>query len=60
MIRRVKVVITESLSLPRFSVEEGFEWEVRPDRLTKDGFTLGGGFVKNSQFKVNGFVERKT
>jgi hypothetical protein len=53
MIRRVKAEFTRTLHLPRFTVNKGDKWEVRVDRLQKDGFTLGGGFILNDDYKVN-------
>ena len=52
MIKRIKVEFTRTLHLPRFSVMKGEAWEVRVDRLQKDGFNLSGGFVSNDEFKV--------
>jgi len=55
MIRRVKVAFTKDVHLPRFVMNIGDTWEVRVDRLKKGGFTLGGGFVDNCNFKVIGY-----
>lgn len=38
-------VFTRELTLPRFTMKIGDEWRVRVERLTRKGFTLGGGFV---------------
>jgi len=59
MIRMIKVALAESVILPRFTMRDGDTWELRPDRLTKDGFALGGGFIKNNQFKVIGVIYKK-
>ena len=52
MIKRIKVEFTRTLHLPRFSVKEKETWEVRVDRLKKNGFSLSGGFISNDEFKV--------
>lgn len=49
---RIEVELTRDLSLPRFSVKAGFQWEVRKENVTKAGFPLGGGFVQASDFRV--------
>ena len=59
MIKRIKVEFNEKLHLPRFTMAKMDTWEVRPDRLASDGFSLGGGFVKNDQFKVVGIIRAK-
>ncbi len=56
MIKRIKVEFVEGVHLPRFKMNKGATWEVRPDRLTINGFALGGGFVKNSDFKIIGII----
>ena len=56
MIRRIKVEFTRTLHLPRFTVVDGERWEVRPDRLEKEGFKLAGGFVSNDEYKTVGEV----
>ena len=40
MIKRIKVEFTRTLHLPRFTVNKGMTWEVRVDRLQKEGFSL--------------------
>jgi len=57
-IRRINIEFTKDVILPRFKMKKGDAWEVRPDRLEKTGFALGGGFVSNDQFKVTG-LKRK-
>lgn len=52
MIKRIKAELKRTLHLPRFSLSKGEVWEVRVDRLQKDGFSLGGGFVCNEDYKV--------
>ena len=52
MIRRIKVEFTRTLHLPRFTVEDGDPWEVRVDRLEREGFKLAGGFVSNDEYEV--------
>ena len=59
MIRCIKVEILKDLYLPRFRALKGFLWSVRPDRLEKEGFTLGGGFVQNNEFKVIGITRSR-
>jgi len=58
-IRRVKVEFTEVVRLPRFTMKKGDIWEVRPDRLEKEGFALGGGFVSNDKFTVAGLKRKR-
>lgn len=57
MIRRIKVEFVEGVYLPRFEMNKGATWEVRPDRIQKNGFSLGGGFIKSDQFKVTGIIK---
>ena len=52
MIKRIKAEFTRTLHLPRFTVNKGDKWEVRVDRLEKEGFKLAGGFVSNDEYKV--------
>ena len=52
MIRRIKAEFMRTLHLPRFTMKKGDVWEVRVDRLQKEGFSLGGGFVQNDDYKV--------
>jgi hypothetical protein len=52
MIKRIKVEFIKALQLPRFTIKSGDTWEVRPDRLQKNGFELGGGFVLHSDYNV--------
>jgi len=56
MIRRVKIELIENVHLPRFTMSKGDTWEVRPDRIEKEGFKLGGGFITNNQYAVKGVV----
>jgi len=60
IVKFIEVEITDGLTLPRFSVEAGFKWDLRPDRVTAEGFILGSGFVKTHQYKVRGFRYGKT
>lgn len=55
MIKRILVSFTRDLTLPRFPISKGETWEVRVDRIEREGFKLGGGFVSNSDYKVEGF-----
>ena len=57
MIKRIRVEFTKALHLPRFTMKIGDFWEVRPDRIKRDGFGLGGGFVLHSDYKVNLLIE---
>ena len=59
MIKRIKVEFTRTLHLPRFTMEKGELWEVRVDRLESQGFSLGGGFVCNEDYKVNSLIKSK-
>lgn len=59
MIRRIKVALTQSVNLPRFNMEKGDTWEVRPDRLERGGFKLGGGLINNDQFEVLYEINKK-
>mgnify|MGYP003647881180 CR=1 FL=1 len=52
MIKRIKVEFIRTLHLPRFTVNKGMTWEVRVDRLQKEGFSLAGGFITNDEFIV--------
>ena len=52
MIKRIKVEFERTLHLPRFTMKKGDAWEVRVDRLEEHGFSLGGGFVSNDEYKV--------
>lgn len=54
MIRRIQVVFNKDLFFPRFKMLKGESWEVRVDRLQKEGFPLGNGFVNNYDFDVTG------
>tara|TARA_R110000751_G_scaffold73598_1_gene148800 strand:- start:102 stop:290 length:189 start_codon:yes stop_codon:yes gene_type:complete len=56
VIRRIRVSITRDLDLPRFTLSKGDTWEVRPDKIERDGFCLGGGFIRNSDYKPLGLV----
>ena len=58
MIRRLVAEFVNDVALPRFTMVKGETWEVRPDRLTIAGFALGGGFVKNSDFKIISIIRR--
>ena len=51
-IKTIKAVFTRDIALPRFSFKKGDHWKVRPDRLEKEGFKLGGGFIYNYEFEV--------
>ena len=53
--RRIKVEFTKNIHLPRFNMAKGDKWEVRVDRMQKEGFSLGGGFVENNEYKVVGW-----
>ena len=53
MIKRIRVEFTKTLHLPRFTMQIGDFWEVRPDRMNESGFELGGGFVLHSEYKNN-------
>jgi hypothetical protein len=57
MIRRIKVEFVEGVYLPRFKINKGAAWEVRPDRIERGGFSLGGGFIKSNQYKVTGIIK---
>lgn len=54
MIKMIKVVLCRDLHLPRFTMVKGSSWDVRPDRMQKKGFTLGGGMVYMDDFNVEG------
>jgi len=56
MIRRIKVSIIRDLALPRFGLNAGDTWEVRPDRFEQKGFKLGGGFIGNNDFNVKEII----
>ena len=55
IIKRIVVSFTRNLTLPRFTMKIGDTWEVRVDRLQKDGFTLGGGFINSDDYEVLGW-----
>lgn len=59
MIRRIEVILTHDINLPRFSMKKGDKWEVRPDRFEREGFKLGGGFVSNDNFEVGNTINNK-
>ena len=52
MIKRVLVEFERTLFLPRFTMAKGERWQVRVDNLQRDGFSCGGGFVSNDEYKV--------
>lgn len=55
MIKRIIVRFTRDVRLPRFNKPKNSQWQVRVDRLQKDGFTLGGGFIHNDDYEVVGW-----
>jgi len=48
----VTVRFLRDTALPRFTMRAGREWRVRVERLTPEGFTLGGGFVESDRYEV--------
>lgn len=48
----VTVRFLRDTALPRFTMRKGQEWRVRDQRLTNEGFTLGGGFVERDRYEV--------
>jgi hypothetical protein len=48
----ITVEFTRELTLPRFTVKKGGTWKLRAERLSDEGFTLGGGFVYTTDFKL--------
>jgi len=59
MIKRIEVALTQSVKLPRFNMNKGDKWEVRPDRFEREGFKLGGGFINNDQFEVTNEIRKR-
>jgi hypothetical protein len=49
----VRIIFTETVYLPRFKMELGSVWMKRKDRITEEGFPLGGGFVYKGQYRVD-------
>ena len=46
------VVFIKDTYLPRFVMKKGDKWHVRTERLTENGFTLGGGFVESERYRL--------
>lgn len=46
------VIFTRIVHLPRFVMQKGEQWRVRVERLTDEGFNLGGGFVSNDNYCI--------
>lgn len=59
MIRYIEVEIIKDLYLPRFKVEAGFRWKKAPHNIGENGFSLGGGFIANSEYKPVGVIKKK-
>ncbi len=49
----IKVRIIREANLPRFTFKVGDIWEVRPDKLTKEGFKVGGGFLASDYYEIS-------
>jgi len=50
--KMAQVVITREITLPRFTFQVGEKWEVRIERISKEGFTVGGGFLPSDYYKA--------
>tara|TARA_R100001594_G_scaffold82211_1_gene116682 strand:+ start:505 stop:675 length:171 start_codon:yes stop_codon:yes gene_type:complete len=48
----VTVRFLRDTALPRFTMRKGQEWRIRAERLTFEGFALGGGFVEWDRYEV--------
>ena len=48
----IRVVFLEDVHTPRFTMKSGEEWMVRKDKVTGEGFPIGGGFCKSGQYLV--------
>ena len=51
--KMVWVVFIKDTHLPRFVMKKGQRWRVRAERLTGDGFSLGGGFVESERYRID-------
>lgn len=52
MKKMVTVQFTEQIILPRFTVQPGELWNKRRDRVTQEGFDIGGGRAKPGTYKI--------
>lgn len=50
--RMATVIFKKPVHLPGFSVKKGEAWRIKKDRVGKEGFTLGGGFVSASDYYI--------
>ena len=54
MIKKEKCVTVQIVAdafLPRFTLRGGDMLDVRPSKITKDGFPVGNGFLPSSSYK---------
>ena len=49
---RQTVVFLKDITLPRFTMRKGEEWEARRKKFIKDGLEIGGGFVTSDYYRM--------
>jgi hypothetical protein len=56
---RITVEFTKTTRLPRFTMNQGEEWEARACKLTDEGLEIGGGIAPKENYSLVGALQSK-